>query len=307
MKKIDFNKAYFIKLGKKGIWNEDSIKNNIIRIGWQHVPTSLMNQKDTKQIRQIIDSYSKNKASATADYNSLMDVIQADKNVLFITFYKSSLWWAKSSDQTIYEDEISKYRRVEGSWKNTDIKNNPLFLSDIDGEITKIARYQGTRCLVHSKDKLYRLLNRIPSDEYIKINENIKQLSVFIVEAIKKLNWKDFEILIDLIFRQSGWIRVGISGESVEFADLELYEPVTNNRYAVQIKQQADVNVLKEYISKFNSNIFKKFYFVVGIPDKNLINYNPSNEQIEILTPKRISELIIKLGLLDFILKKIKY
>jgi hypothetical protein len=36
MTKINFLKAYYIKLGRSNIWAEDSIINNKIRIGWKN-------------------------------------------------------------------------------------------------------------------------------------------------------------------------------------------------------------------------------------------------------------------------------
>ncbi len=37
MKEINFKNAYYIKLGEKGIWAEDSIEKGIVRIGWNKV------------------------------------------------------------------------------------------------------------------------------------------------------------------------------------------------------------------------------------------------------------------------------
>lgn len=59
---------------------------------------------------------------------------------------------------------------------------------------------------------------------------------------IQNLQWKDFETLIDLIFRQAGWQKVGQTGKTQKTLDLELLAPVTGETAIVQIKAQSDLN-----------------------------------------------------------------
>ena len=61
------------------------------------------------------------------------------------------------------------------------------------------------------------------------------------------MHWKDFETLVDLLFRQAGWRRLSVLGETMKYADLELEEPITMERYQVQIKSAADLGDFARY------------------------------------------------------------
>ncbi|MBT4264383.1 MAG: hypothetical protein HOD85_09255 [Deltaproteobacteria bacterium] len=61
MKKETFSNAYYIKLGRNGIWEEDSIQDGIIRIGWVYQSlTDINNGKWSiieKQLREEHSEY----------------------------------------------------------------------------------------------------------------------------------------------------------------------------------------------------------------------------------------------------------
>ncbi len=54
MGKIDFVKAYFIKLGEKGLWEKSSIEEGKIRIGYDHQTLDDINKQKWVVIRKKI-------------------------------------------------------------------------------------------------------------------------------------------------------------------------------------------------------------------------------------------------------------
>ena len=102
-------------------------------------------------------------------------------------------------------------------------------------------------------------------DEVTKVNEAIINLKAVLTDLIRSLQWKDFETLIDLIFRQAGWQRVSETGKTQKTLDLELFAPVTGERAIVQIKAQSNRQEFLEYQEKFKemSNDYDKFFYVV--------------------------------------------
>ena len=68
----------------------------------------------------------------------------------------------------------------------------------------------------------------------------LEALVVSLVPIVQKLHRKDLELLTDLIFRQSGWNRIGVTGGTTKDIDLDLLSPLTGERIAVQIK----INIL---------------------------------------------------------------
>lgn len=57
-----------------------------------------------------------------------------------------------------------------------------------------------------------------------------------IVDMMRFLNPYDFELLVELVFAQSGWQRISSSGGTQKTIDLELYLPSTKDYAFVQVK-----------------------------------------------------------------------
>ena len=93
----------------------------------------------------------------------------------------------------------------------------------------------------------------------------------------------------------------------MKFSDVELEEPVTGDMYQVQVKSTASLKELKEYTSAFASGKYRKLFFVVHTPDKSLDKSPfPENDSVEIILPKRLAEMVVDLGLLNWLMKKIQ-
>ncbi len=60
-------------------------------------------------------------------------------------------------------------------------------------------------------------------------------------------------MLIDLIFRQSGWRRISFVGKSKKFSDSDLEDPITGDLYQVQIKSEANDRDFRDYAEKFSA------------------------------------------------------
>ena len=129
------------------------------------------------------------------------------------------------------------------------------------------------------------------------LEKNISQL-------IKLLQWKDFEILVDLIFRQAGWQRVSTIGKTEKTLDLDLLSPVTNEKSIVQIKSTSNLREFKEYSNAFkNMHGYSKLFFVVHTPDEQLKNVT-STDTIKLLLLEHITRLAINAGLIEWIINK---
>jgi hypothetical protein len=66
---------------------------------------------------------------------------------------------------------------------------------------------------------------------------------------MKLLGWRDFELLVDLVFTSSGWRRVGIVGKTQKTLDLDLILPSTGERAFVQVKSTTTLAELAEYVA----------------------------------------------------------
>ncbi len=150
-----------------------------------------------------------------------------------------------------------------------------------------------------------RLLNDQASDAHKSIAQANDILVKEVAHGLKSLHWKDFETLVDLVFRGAGWRRISVLGETMKYADMELEEPITGDLYQVQVKSQASKADFVEYARNFSGAGFRKLYFVVHSPigrwDKE-----QTYENVELLLPERFARLVVEFGLTNWFLKKIK-
>jgi hypothetical protein len=310
MKKIEFSKAFYIKLGAGGIWEESSISENKARIGWKNLTLEEINNKNWDSIRQTYLNTYKTIGAATMDINALRNIVESTSDDIWITFHASQLWWGRFSDAShIQEDTESKYRVLDGKWQNHDINGNPLLINQISGRISKVQGFRATVCKISGDDEddLKRLINDVPSDDYNRIARTRDALIKDIELGLKKLHWKDFELLTDLIFRNAGWHRLSLVGETLKYVDMELQEPITNELYQVQVKSQATLGDFEKYARDFSHGSFRKLYFVVHSPDKNLVD-NGVNlyRDVELILPDKLAKMVVEFGLTEWLLKKIK-
>jgi hypothetical protein len=118
------------------------------------------------------------------------------------------------------------------------------------------------------------------------------------------LQWKDFEILVDLIFRQSGWQRVGDTGKTKKTLDLELLAPITGEKAIVQIKAQSDLTQFLNYQNQFKiMRDYDKFFYVVHTANSNLQEFKKDTD-IKLYLVGKVAELTISAGLVDWVIKK---
>jgi hypothetical protein len=199
------------------------------------------------------------------------------------------MWWCRLGSREISQDDTSKFRPVEGRWSNQDIANNPLNINSLPGVIAQIQRFQGTVCKVRpldTLDTLRRLVNHELSPESKKITECNKALVESVEKGISKLNPKDFEIFVDLVFRESGWRRLSMLGGTMKAIDLELEDPITEDKYQVQIKTHATFEEFESYAKQFNPQPPLRWrYFVVHSPDPKLRDLRNPWPNVKLIGP----------------------
>ena len=314
MDKIKFAKAYYIKLGVRGFWEEDSIRSGKIRIGWGDTKLEDIQKGNWDKIKKEIqeDFRARNKKTGDVkDFNALKNIYDADSNAVFVTFHNSKLWWCRVRDETgmdrIKEDGTSKYREVGGKWSDKDIDGKVLLSHQISGKLSKYQRFPATCCEVEEIDHLRRLINAEHSPEYKFISEAKKELRSRVEAGIKLLYWKDFEILVDLVFSQAGWRRVSVLGGTMKYFDLVLKEPITNKLYGVQIKSAATSGDFKKYAERFTNGEFEKLYFVVHSANNEKLSEDSKDyKNVELIFADELAKMVVDGGLVGWLMEKIQ-
>ncbi|TKW61400.1 MAG: hypothetical protein DI628_01880 [Blastochloris viridis] len=248
--------------------------------------------------------------TASDHARQVLDFYTLDESTLWITFTSNYLYWCFAEPDVIPSkpDEIEskghRYRRTRGAWHNTNLKGEPLYLTGISGDLAKKAMYQMAICNVFP-DQLEYLLRKINGEEQDVVREatRARQAMLASIEALmKQLHPKDFEILVDLIFSQSGWRRLGAMGGVQKTSDMELELPSTSERAFIQVKSDTWQSQLNAYAKQLETRGDARMFFAYHTSRGELASTNP---QIILLGPQRLSEMVLGAGLFDWLMQKI--
>ncbi len=279
MFQISANRALYIKLGEGGKWEKESIENGELRFGYQDIPHELCINNDWIGVSKALQIYSSTQAAITNHRNQIQEFYTADTAVIWITFYGGRLWWCFASQEIVINDRNEKVRKTIGKWQDTSINKNTLLYSRISGKLLSTGKFRGTICNVSEFQYLLHKINDTIEPHVGAALVAFKKMQQSLIPIIRNLHELDFEIFVDLIFRQSGWQRVGVTGGNEKDIDLDLISLATNERIAVQIKSKADATIWMDYKSRYAKlKDYGRFYFVTHTPSNSLTEKSKTND-----------------------------
>lgn len=304
---IEAKQAYYIKLGQTSWgWEADSIASSKARIGWGQIPLEQIHAGEWGAIKTKIQSTAKNKASGSTDAHALEHFCVSTADDVWITFHKSCLWWGRLSDQPVVQDATSKYRGLSDGWHDRSVHGQVLASNSLPGRLSQLVGFRGTVCRVHEKALLLRVLNDQTSLEYQGLVAAREALAEKAASAVRNLHWKDFELLVDLVFRQSGWRRVSLLGETMKGIDLELEDPLAGDRYHVQVKSRASRAVATACRAEVGATGVRRFFLVVHSPASDLAHHDDlDDDSFQVLGPLELGRMVVGAGLTDWLLTRV--
>ncbi|MBU1685253.1 hypothetical protein KJ662_03295 [Patescibacteria group bacterium] len=306
MKKIRPKKVLFIKLGKGGGYEKECIeKTQTIRINYDEVDHKLaLKGKWDSVLKSFLAMSEMKDFVASSHTNQVRQFYEEGNDTLWITFYANKLWWCFAKQEVTLLPDRSKTRQVVGQWSDKDINGNTLTADNISGKLLKTQGFRGTICSVPEQEYALAKINAEQLPEVAEVEKSLAVLKEKLALLIKNLQWKEFETLIDLIFRQAGWQRVGTTGKTQKTLDLDLLSPVTGERAIVQIKAESNLKEFKHYEKEFaNLSNYDKFFYVVHTP-KGDWRKQENETEINLWLIDKITELTINSGLVDWVIKK---
>lgn len=296
----------FIKLGEGGKWEASCIESNTIRLGYR----SPHHEEALKGNWEILREYwlkerNGKQGSASNSVKQIRDFYELDENCLWITFYKKRLYWCHAHTTVTEESDNSRTRKVIGQWCSTDIHGRPLRVENLDGRVTKVQGFRGTICSVDMQYYLIRKINGHTTDEVLSAKHALLKLRGEVQELIKGLWWHDFELLIDLIFSNSGWQRFSVLGKTEKDIDLDVYSPATQKRAFVQIKSSTSKSDFEFYLNAFHEyEQFDEMYFIYHTCDHDLSTSVGQHRHIHLWDLSRIAALVVNSGLVEWLINK---
>lgn len=296
----------FIKLGRKGSWERDCIDSETptIRFGFSspHHNECLAGDWETVEAYWRI----KEPKQAAKILNQTRDFYELNSKTLWITFYNRKLYWCFANRKVLEtEPNGPRVRSVKGAWRCTDVKDKTLFTDSLNGQLTKIQLFQGTMCRVKQRDYLLSRINGEVQQDVQRASAALIEIKSSIIPLIRMLNWKDFELLVDLIFSRNGFQRLSPLGKTEKSIDLDLILPITARRAFVQVKSEASLNDLMTSIQAFRAmDQYQDMFFVVHTANAALKKC-ADDQGVHFLGVPEISELVINSGLSSWIMQKL--
>jgi len=306
MNKVKSEDARYIKLGKGGIFEQACIEqNHTIRLSYSAEPHDMCLSQNWEGVRQwFIDKGDSDAGAATRHRDQIRDFYEAAEDVLWVTFYKNQLWWCQAEAQVHLLPDGTKERKTLSGWHNKDIAGKSLSMTFLSGQLTSMQGFRGTICKVKSFDYLVHKINGEKSKKEKDALEARQALAETLIAIIQKLPWKEFELLVDLVFRQAGWQRLGAVGGKQQTLDLDLWSPITQENYLVQIKSQATQQQFEQFQEDASGiRQYARCYFVVHSP-KGGLEEAPESDLYKLWLSKDIANLVVQYGLADWVIAK---
>lgn len=310
MNAIEATNAAYIKLGRSGQWEEMCLKDGTMRLGYDDVDHETALSGDKAAIQRHFLDQDLAPGAASSHTTQVLRFYETDPGMIWITFSGGSLYWAFADGPVEYlggtkadmEAHGSRLRRTRDGWHKSSVGGNPLLISDLSGALTRTAAYRGTICTVSRFEYLMRKINDESLPELDQARDARHKLLASIGELTAMLTWQDFELLVELIFAQSGWRRVSATGGTQKTIDIELVQPLTDETAFVQVKSQTDRAQFEDYVNRFAERGDDRMFYVYHTARQAI---ETDNESITVIGPDRLPGMILDAGLFDWLLDKV--
>jgi len=304
-KKVNPAHVRYIKLGESGNWEKECLEKNIIRIGFGSAQSRRFKLCQSGRWNDLAQSFiaeGKDKGTATRFTNELRFFFEDDGSMLWITFIGERLYWGRvnHTKPERHADAKGVWRRIRGGWRSTDMNGESLTKDRLSGALTKLAAYRGTSCEVDVSDYVIRRINGQKTPQVERALIASKEMKNSAIELMKLLGWRDFELLVDLVFTTSGWRRVGALGKTQKTVDLNLILPSTNERAFVQVKSKTTPHELAEYAARIEDGPYSKMFYVFhsGKADTE-------DKRVTVIGPEQLADLVVDAGLVSWLIRKV--
>lgn len=216
-------------------------------------------------------------------------------------------WWAFADGPVIGVEGQDPafpacYRRTRAGWSKASLSGEPLTVRSLSSDFTRTSNYQMTICSIQRADYLLRRI-RGERDPLFESAMAVRAEMLGVADRmIRQLDWRDFEVLVDLIFARGGWQRSGVLGKNQPDVDLILTHPTTGETAWVQVKSQASQVQLEDYLGRFcRDGSCDHFFFICHTVVGPLSL--PTRRGSHLWTEDRLADAAIWESLVDWLLE----
>jgi hypothetical protein len=298
----------YVKLGPGGAWAARGFAEGIIPLGFGEVEHGPCAEGAWEQVRADLRAAGTKASTASHWTRELRDFYEQDERCLWVTLADGHLHWAFAEPEVLpLEDDgregPRRYRRTIGGWHRHDLTGAPLTTRSLSSALLRTASYQMTICAVAREDYLKRRIRGEMDPLHAEAAALKPKLVDLADRMIRQLDWRDFEVLTDLVFARGGWQRSSALGTGEVDVDLMLSSPSTGETAWVQIKSSASEAVLDDYLARFERDgSCQRFFFVCHSPTRELSL--PDRPALHLWTGANFAEAVLAAGLFDWLVEQ---
>src|SRR5664280_295864 len=298
----------YVKNGRGGQWWRAAKTNAQVHLGWKTIPHELLLRPDFLRIEQMVKAEYGAKNGATQDFNALRDLLYAPSKHVWITFEDGCMWWCTVLDGATVNPngenlEMGNFWLVcAPPWSNSPVKGKLLAISDLPGTVTTTGGFKATVCRPTDWQAVLRIIQDEKDPDAAKVADARRDYEQAVHRLVKRLSWKDFEQLIDLILARTGWARISTLGKTREGIDVEAENLMAGEIAFVQVKSSATQEVLNDYVERFKErrDFYARMIFAVHTPNGKLTP--PADlPAVQLWTGDRVAQLVVRLGLGEWV------
>lgn len=295
----------YIKLGDAGRWEKECLEQRIIRIGFGSAQAQLLDWCLVGRWDEVTKSFTaegKDKGTATRFANELRLFFEDSGATLWITFMGERLCWGfvDGTKAAPHPDGDGVWRPIRDGWRWADLQGEPLTKDRLSGALTKLAAYRGTSCRVDVADYVIRRINGKKTPQVERALTASREMKAAILELMRLLGPRDFELLVDLVFTTSGWRRVGTVGKTQKTLDLDMVLPSTGERAFVQVKSRTTPAELTEYMTAFQDSLYTRMFYVFHSGTAET-----TDPRVSVIGPQQLADLVMEAGLVGWLIQKV--
>lgn len=296
----------YIKLGPSGAWARDGFIDGTLPFMYREIDHAPCRAGDWDAVRNEFLSQGRTAGTASDAVREMRDYYDLGADCLWITFADGHLWWAFAAPEVEWlgdrgEHLPARQRRVIGEWRRTALDGTPLAVRSLSSALTRTASYRKTICTVEQQAYLLRRIRGEAdplAEEAAVLQAQLRQAAATMV---RDLDWRDFEILIDLIFTRAGWRRQSALGQGEVDVDLLLDHPTTGELAWVQIKTGTKQAELADYVKRFEADGSCQHFFFVCHGGKGALHLPEQRPRYHLWLADEVAARAIEAGLLDWL------
>jgi hypothetical protein len=309
---MNYNNIRYINLGVGGSWWTQCKEEKIIKLGFHSGDPKVFAWAQKEEWDQI-QSYWRQQGvgTPTQHTNAMKQFFEDDGTTLWITFAEGCLYHAFSDGGEITpiaptgNEEGCSYRKLKNQgWSNQDQKGNILHMHILSGRLTRTAGFMQTICKFSEDVEAYigRILRGEENADLAKARKAKKELEDIIERLVESFTWQDFELLIELIFSQSGMQKTSRLGGPQRTSDLDLKNPITGDRYFVQVKSWTNQAQFNDYLNRYENerSSFSRMYYVYHTGNVNIDNIS-EEDGVEVWDIHTVAKHVVDNGLVDWV------